>query len=179
MHQVIYDHMKHHHKGKQKAISMTRLAYIFDVHERTLRKMISEIRQNIVKCNDDQGNVKIIGDSNGYYMIADYEEHRRLRKRVVANIRRNVELLKQIDGDNKEGQLAFDFTTEEIKIIKELDDNMKLLTLSELAKEMDISRPTLYKLIEQGMPYVQINKVKRFDAKEVETWLKKTTAQKV
>ncbi len=55
----VYDTIKLH-LGKENAISAKKLAEIFEISERTLRKIIEKIR--------GKQHAKIIGDDNGYYI---------------------------------------------------------------------------------------------------------------
>lgn len=48
----------------------------------------------------------------------------------------------------------------------------KLLTDKELQEKLSLSRSTLLRLRNQGLPYKKINRSIRYDEKEVRQWLK-------
>ncbi|WP_439876885.1 helix-turn-helix transcriptional regulator (plasmid) [Bacillus mycoides] len=46
------------------------------------------------------------------------------------------------------------------------------LTTAELIKELKLSRATIYRMISEGMPYIQLGREKQFNLEEVRAWLK-------
>lgn len=48
----------------------------------------------------------------------------------------------------------------------------KWLTLSALADHLGLRRTTLHSLIAQGLPYIQPDKLKRFNVAECEAWIR-------
>jgi excisionase family DNA binding protein len=48
----------------------------------------------------------------------------------------------------------------------------QLLTSKELANKLNITRRTLYKLINKGLPHIRVNGGYRFDEGEVIQWLR-------
>lgn len=47
-----------------------------------------------------------------------------------------------------------------------------MLTKKQLMEKLNISLPTVGKLMKQGMPYIKIGKAVRFDYDEVLKWIK-------
>jgi len=54
----------------------------------------------------------------------------------------------------------------------------KLLTTKELATIMNVSPGTIRNMMKKGLPYIQINKVVRFDWNRVKDWLEKETTKR-
>lgn len=53
-------------------------------------------------------------------------------------------------------------------------DNMsQLVKVDELCETLQVSRATLYRLIDKGLPVVKLGRSTRFDMKEVQAWIKK------
>ena len=46
------------------------------------------------------------------------------------------------------------------------------MTIKELCKMLNITRPTLDKLRKEGLPYIQVSRNIRFNREEVIEWLK-------
>lgn len=47
----------------------------------------------------------------------------------------------------------------------------ELLTIKEIMKKLKLSKPTIYKLMDQGLPYKKIGNQLRFDADAVQEWV--------
>jgi len=48
----------------------------------------------------------------------------------------------------------------------------RLLTIDEIGEYLQVSRTTVYKLLDQGMPNYRVGHVARFDVDEVLAWLR-------
>ena len=47
-----------------------------------------------------------------------------------------------------------------------------MITKKELSKELNVSLPTINRLMDKGMPYLKIGKAVRFELEDVKNWLK-------
>lgn len=66
------------------------------------------------------------------------------------------------------------------KLLKELkkpdEKSMYLMSLSEACKYLNVSRPTLYRMLDvEGLPYIEIGKRKKVLKKDAYNWIKKNT----
>lgn len=174
MHQRIYNAMKIWHLGSRDAIHMGELSSMFQIPQRRLRQIMFDINHNVVKCNGDDINAKIIGDQNGYYMASNQAEMKYFRNKIIKRIKRDVSLLKIIEA-HQENQFKMDFDNDEIRLIKEMEkENMKLLTVEEAAKKLRCSREHLYKLMKKyGLPYVVVGARRKIDEDELQAWVKR------
>ena len=175
IHKKVYEVMRHAHYGKESAIHMETLATIFDVSERDIRRIILEINTGKVLCNGYKQNNIVVGSNEGYYMAAtqteleDYiqDNYKRL-KPAVTKLLYAKRLL------NTQEQIAFDFDSQELEIIKEIDDmNFKLLTQKEMANQLGLSESGFRKIVadDPNLPYIKVGKVKRFKPEDVLRYL--------
>lgn len=51
-------------------------------------------------------------------------------------------------------------------------NKMELLTKSDLAKALKVSRPTVNNYLKKGMPHYKVSRAVRFDFEEVKKWIK-------
>jgi excisionase family DNA binding protein len=54
----------------------------------------------------------------------------------------------------------------------------RLVTVSELAEHLQVSRNTVYQLMDQGCPYLRVGSDRRFEPGEVMQWLRRRTEQR-
>lgn len=47
----------------------------------------------------------------------------------------------------------------------------KLLTITEVAEWLDVTRGQLYRLMDDGLPWIKVGERRRFDRVAVTTWL--------
>jgi excisionase family DNA binding protein len=54
----------------------------------------------------------------------------------------------------------------------------RLVTVSQLAEPLQVSRNTVYQLMDQGCPYLQVGSDRRFELDEAMRWLRERTARR-
>ena len=171
----LYDFFDYFHRGEQRAIHMEEVSKLFNIDDRTCRKYIKAINNNEVQRNLDRGNNKIMGTVSGYFMINTFDEANHyglLRYKRFMTALKEYKTFKQ---DMQENQIKFNLEDLDLEIIKEIREDMELLTIDELAAKLKISKATLYREIKKGLPYVMVGDTKRFIEHEVMTWLKSNT----
>ena len=55
--------------------------------------------------------------------------------------------------------------------------SLDLIRMNQICKELSVSKPTIYKYIELGMPVHKVNSLSFFDTKEIEAWIKNYTGE--
>ncbi len=59
-----------------------------------------------------------------------------------------------------------------------IDHTIKLISLSDAARFLDVSRSTLYKWVERSfIPHIRIGKRIKFDPKALESWIASRTVE--
>ena len=122
----IYKHFKDSFVGLGNARKMADIAAWYGISERELRDIIYRI--NFRGYNLKNGNTftrKILGDVNGYYMVANEEEKKHFRSIRVKKLLSAVKELKITDEDfGHDNQFKLSLSEFEKELVKSVSDDL-------------------------------------------------------
>ena len=178
LHEKIYDTLQLSHFGKDNAIHMETLATIFDISQRDLRRIILEINTGKVLCNGWKQNNIIVSCNEGYFMAQTQSE---IKEYIMLNYKRlkpavqKMKYAKQLLSTND--QVAFNFDSQELEIIKEIDEmDYELVTPEKMAEILGVTMPTIRKWVQdKTIPYIKVGKLIRFRPDDVIAYFENKT----
>jgi len=122
----IYSNMKMVHVGENNAISMSELSLQYDISERKLRQIIFNINNRLYTLkNGNTFKRKILGDNNGYYVVAnDLEVNRYLNKYKHKLIEAAKVLRIGIEDFGRDEQMKLKISEFENDLVKSISDDL-------------------------------------------------------
>ena len=120
----IYNNMKMLHVGEDNAVSMSELSLQYDISERKLRQIIFNINNRLYTLkNGNTFKRKILGDNNGYYVVAnDLEVNRYLNKYTHKLIEAAKVLRIGIEDFGRDEQMKLKISEFENDLVKSISD---------------------------------------------------------
>jgi len=122
----VYNYFKENGVGLVNAINMVNLAEWFRVSDREIRQVIYNINFRVYSLkNGGTFKRKIYGDTNGYYMVSNDRERKKMRNARVLKLLNAVKELNILDEDFAlDNQYKIPLSEFETDIIKSISDDI-------------------------------------------------------